>query len=285
MPSLSNMTNPIALPAGGVSNASWEYVSADNAAVGTSYETVSNQNADTTFIDIVGTTAGLGIEAVSASTKDDGSPAGVGAQTIKIYGLDANWAQQEETITLNGTTATTATTNTYAFLNKAEVTAVGSELDAAGAITIREAGDTTLMVIDAAQWRAQQCQWQLAAGEVGYCYGFWGNVQATADGAGVVEFALQRHKYGFMGDVSSNDNWETIAEMTVVDPDGDIVTATGGNSGNLGWFQFPGGLPFKFEGKDIIRLAAKAGVTGATVSGGFMLAIQSDTGSTTVTEN
>ncbi len=285
MPNLSTMNNPIAIPAGGVSNASWEYVSADNAAVATTYETVSNQNADTTFIDIVGTTAGLGIEAVSSDTKDDGSPAGVGAQTIKIYGLNQAWAQQAESITLDGTTATTATSNKYAFLNKVEVTAVGSELDAAGTITIRDSGDTTLALIDPAMWRAQQCQWQLAVGETGYCYGFWYNVQGTADGAGVVEFALQRHKYGLMGDVSTNDNWETIAEAICVDPDDDVVAATGGNGASQGFFSFPGGMPFKFEGKDIIRLAAKAGVTGATVSGGFMLAIQSATGGTTVTES
>jgi len=40
----------------------------------------------------------------SDDPNDDGAPAGTGAHTLWIQGLDANWALQQDTITLNGTT-------------------------------------------------------------------------------------------------------------------------------------------------------------------------------------
>lgn len=41
---------------------------------------------------------------VSTSASDDGDPAGIGARSLVIYGVDANYVSQTVVITLNGTT-------------------------------------------------------------------------------------------------------------------------------------------------------------------------------------
>lgn len=62
---------------------------------------------------------------VSTSINDDGSPAGTGAQTVYIEGLDGDYAVVSETITMNGTTGVT-TTNSYLYVNQFYVATVGS---------------------------------------------------------------------------------------------------------------------------------------------------------------
>lgn len=62
---------------------------------------------------------------VSTSTSDDGSPAGVGLQTLLIQGVDNDGAAIQETITLNGTT-NVLTLNSYLRVNSMIGLAVGS---------------------------------------------------------------------------------------------------------------------------------------------------------------
>jgi hypothetical protein len=58
-------------------------------------------SSDTAFND---SSAGVLMSIVSTSTDDDGSPVGIGAQTVHVVFLDTNNDLQEETITMNGTT-------------------------------------------------------------------------------------------------------------------------------------------------------------------------------------
>ena len=54
-------------------------------------------------------TSGETIDIVSSSTADDGDPAGTGVNSIVIYGVDENWDEQTEVVTMNGTTTVTTT--------------------------------------------------------------------------------------------------------------------------------------------------------------------------------
>jgi hypothetical protein len=81
-------------------------------------------------------------EVVSSDTADDGSPAGTGAWAITIEGLDADYLEVSETITLNGTSAVDGTVE-FLRINKAYVTGVGSGGVNAGNITIRDNGAGT----------------------------------------------------------------------------------------------------------------------------------------------
>lgn len=71
---------------------------------------------------------------VSSSSANDTS-SGTGARTIYISGLDANYNEVSETITLNGQTAVT-TVNSYIHINEAYVATAGSGNSAAGSIYI-----------------------------------------------------------------------------------------------------------------------------------------------------
>lgn len=71
---------------------------------------------------------------VSSSSADDAA-AGTGARTIQVYGLDANYNEITETVTLNGQTEVN-TTNSYLRVFRAFVINAGSGGTAAGTIYI-----------------------------------------------------------------------------------------------------------------------------------------------------
>lgn len=72
----------------------------------------------------------------STSTDDDGSPAGTGARTVFIEGLDGSYNVVSETVTMNGTT-NVSTTNSYLYVNKFYVATVGAGGANAGDITAK----------------------------------------------------------------------------------------------------------------------------------------------------
>lgn len=80
-------------------------------------------------------TAGTALEVLSSSASD--TSAGTGARTITVEGLDSNYTQFTETVTLNGTTPVALSNNSAVAVNKAYVATAGSGLTNAGTITIR----------------------------------------------------------------------------------------------------------------------------------------------------
>lgn len=109
-----------------------------NPSVSTSFEDIWYAGGVLTWL-----TAAATIEAISDSAND--AAAGTGARTIKIEGLDANWDEITETITMNGTSATTATSASFIRVNKAYVVTTGTYGGSnVGNITVRvsSAGST-----------------------------------------------------------------------------------------------------------------------------------------------
>lgn len=85
-------------------------------------------------------TSGETWEIISDSVDDDGSPAGTGAQTVIITGLDTNYDFQTESITMNGTTAVTTTRTDWLRSGNIAVTLSGSSEFNVGTITLRVSG-------------------------------------------------------------------------------------------------------------------------------------------------
>lgn len=99
--------------------------------LGTSLEDVWPTNGLYTYL-----TSPVTLEAISSSADDDSG--GAGAQTIRVEGLDGDFNAVTEDITMNGLSATTATTNTFLRINRAYVLTTGTYgIGSAGDITIR----------------------------------------------------------------------------------------------------------------------------------------------------
>jgi hypothetical protein len=77
---------------------------------------------------------------VSDSTDDDGDPAGTGALTLTVFGLDTDYNEVEETVTLNGVGAVT-TTQTFLRVHRAYVLTAGSAGTNVGNISISVGGN------------------------------------------------------------------------------------------------------------------------------------------------
>jgi|DEB0MinimDraft_10_1074344.scaffolds.fasta_scaffold40191_2 hypothetical protein len=87
-------------------------------------------------------TAAVSLEILSSDAND--AAAGTGARTVEIQGLDANFAEQTQTVTMNGTTAA-AITGTWMRVFRARVTESGTYASQsagshAGTLTVRVAG-------------------------------------------------------------------------------------------------------------------------------------------------
>jgi hypothetical protein len=268
----------LALAANAVTNVSLVQPYADNATVGTSFETITNTNAD----QVLPVIAGADIDLVSGSAADDvGS---TGATEVTVTYLDDNFNQYTQAVAMNGTTEVEMTEQNISFIQKAEVTASGTGLAAAGAITIADVtGGGVHALIDAGSKESGNCTWKIPAGHTGYVHGFWYDVDAVAAGVGTAEIALQVAHAESSG-VANSETWRTVAKVTVVENDNDIVSATGGNQNNNGSFSFPGNIPFVVPAKSMVRLAAKSPAAVA-VTAGFSMSVQGSGSGTTITDS
>jgi hypothetical protein len=269
----------LATAANTVTNVTLVQPYADNATIGTSFETISNTDAD----QVLPVIAGADIDVVSASAADDDGS--TGATSVTVTYLDDSFNQATEVITMNGTTEVEMTEQNISFIQKAEVTTSGTGLAAAGAITIADVtGSGVHAVIDAGQKESGNCTWKIPAGHTGYVHGFWYDVDAVAAGQGTAEIALQVAHAESSG-VANSETWRTVAKVTVVENDSDIVSATGGNANNTGSFSFPGNVPFVVPAKAMVRLAGKAMSTAVAATCGFSMSVQGSGSGTTVTES
>lgn len=134
-----------------------------NASYTTTFADITPQNV---VVPLPG--GAVAMEVISSNVADDGDPAGTGARTIKIYGLNGSGIEQNETKTLDGTNAV-ALSNTYLRINRAVITAVGTNGSAVGNISIRGAGGGSVYCYIAAGDNASmQCVYTVPAGKTAY---------------------------------------------------------------------------------------------------------------------
>jgi len=126
---------------------------------------------------------------VSTDVKD--TSAGVGARTVRVYGLDADYKAIDEIATLNGDTAVTLA-NDYLRCFRMKVLTAGSELDNAGSIQVKHS-TTVIAQISAGYNQTLMAVYTIPAGaSTAYLLNWHGNLGKGKD----AEMTLWVREYG-----------------------------------------------------------------------------------------
>lgn len=193
---------------------------------------------------------------VSSSASDDGAPVGVGARTIRVYGL-TSWdtAEVYEDIIMNGTTIV-PTTNSYVIIHRMEVLTKGATSSNVGIIKATAQTDNTIT----AQVRVGQGQTQMAIyGVPSIQTAYIGLLYAYGNRAGGVAAAAV--------DVNLSVNPEPDVELLNFITKQTFGLQTTGTSG----LPFPYLLPKKIDSPAIIKMSVTSGANNIDVSAGFDL--------------
>jgi hypothetical protein len=151
-----------------------------NGDVGTSLETVWAQGGTYAY------PTSASVMKISSSSASDAS-AGTGARTVAIFGLDADYNEINETVTLNGQTSVD-TTNSFLRISRMYVVTAGSGATAAG--TIYAGTGTVTSGVPAVVYgtiaiganQTQMSLWTVPAGYTLYLMGvFYTSGNATAN--------------------------------------------------------------------------------------------------------
>jgi hypothetical protein len=191
----------------------------------------------------------------SSSASDDGDPAGVGARTLRVYGL-TGWgtAETNEEITLNGTT-NVATSNSYVIIHRMEVLTKGATNVNVGTITATAVTDATVTAqINAGQGQTQMAIYGIPSVQTAYLTNYYASFNKSAGATGGVDLSLR---------VNPEPDSELI--NSVVKHTQSVFST--GNSHFLHKF----GPYLKIVGPAIIRVQGTGGANDLDVSSGFDL--------------
>jgi len=120
---------------------------------------------------------------VSDDVDDDGSPVGNGARTVKIVGLDANFDEQEETVTMDGTSGVN-TTNTFRRVFRMIVLTSGASTPNEGTITCTVQGQVTAQ-IQPGMGQTLMAVYTVPNNATGFMTGYYAALNKSGAGASV----------------------------------------------------------------------------------------------------
>jgi hypothetical protein len=192
-------------------------------------------------------------EIVSSSAND--TSGGVGARTIRIYGL-TSWDTKEvsEDITLNGA-GIVATTNAYVIIHRMEVLTKGATNVNVGIIKATAQTDNTITAqIQVGNGQTEMAIFGIPSTQTAYVYNYYAEVNKAGGAAGVVDNCLVV-------------NPEPNAELTNFIIKHRFGLQTVGTSS----YSHPFNPPKKIEGPAIIKSTVVSGTNDMDVSAGFDL--------------
>ena len=144
----------------------------ENMTVGTSFEDVWSNSGTFTYLSVA---AQLDV----ASTDAADAHAGTGARTIRVQGLDANHAELEEDVILNGV-SDVQTVGSFLRVNRMFVLTAGSGEANAGVITI-SSGANVISEIPVGENQTLQTQFTVPAGRIAVLIHLFMNVGKNDD--------------------------------------------------------------------------------------------------------
>lgn len=190
-----------------------------------------------------------------ASTSANDASGGTGARTVKIYGLDASYALQEETVTMNGV-SNVETANTYTMIHRMVVITAGSENANVGTITATAQTDATVTAqISALYNQTLMAIYQIPAAKTGYLRTMYVATNSS-------------------GGVAPNVDATLFAK-----PDGEVfqtkmVLGVAANGSSHIFHRWEGGLIL--PAKMIVKVQAETSANNSDVSAGFDIILVDD---------
>lgn len=190
------------------------------------------------------------LDVVSSSPND--TTAGTGARTIEIQGLDSNFDELTETVTMNGTTPVT-TTNLFLRVNRLVLKTTGSNSRNEGDITIDNSTDT-IAQMDQNEGSSFQAIYTVPNGKTAYVLGGYATLsrkpKASGRKFGCVKFQVRKFGDGFRSLFSGDLNTE-------------------GDSS----FQYAYPIPEKIEEKSDVIVRFESHNNNSRVNAGFTLVL------------
>lgn len=182
-----------------------------------------------------------------ASTNAADAAAGTGAQTVKIFGLDANYLEQSETVTMNGSTAVN-TVNSYIMIHRMSVETAGTGETNAGTITATAETDGTVTAqIDIGEGQTLMAIYQVPANKKGFLEHYYASLN-NAVTAVSGDIRLMVKPFG--------GAWQVKHIL------GLLATGTS-------LFHYDYDLTLELNPKDLIKLRAQTSANNMDVTGGF----------------
>ena len=192
---------------------------------------------------------------VSTDADDDGAPGGAGARTVRVYGLDANFALQQEDVVLNGT-SNVATVKTYTMIYRIIVLTAGATGYNEGAITATADSDGTVTAkITAQNNQTLMAVYQIPAATKGYMYHYYASLHKTGGAAKFADVFLLSMRDGGV--------WR-IRDATDLASDGSTYLERNFD------------VPKVFEAKELIQIVANPSADAQDISAGFDLILVDD---------
>jgi len=146
-----------------------------NAAVGSTAEPIWTASTAYSYL-----SSAEVLQVSSNNTADDGSPAGTGAQTVVISGLDGNYDEVSATVTMDGTSTVATTGTSFLRVFRAYVATAGSGGANAGVISIRNnANAVTLAQIAVGRNQTEMAMWTVPAGHDFFMIKLWASESAS----------------------------------------------------------------------------------------------------------
>ena len=144
-----------------------------NTAVGATFETITDLGGNQYYP----TSAGV-VSIVSSDANDDDGD--TGAITVEIQGLDGNYAEISETVTLNGTSAVT-TTASFLRVFRMRVLTAGSSGTNEGNITASIGGNNVARISGGNGGQTLMAVYTVPAGKKGYIIKFQGSLSKNQE--------------------------------------------------------------------------------------------------------
>ena len=198
-----------------------------NTSVGTTFETITDLGGDQYYP----TSAGV-VSVVSSDVNDDDGD--TGARTLEVQGLDGNYEEISETITLNGTSAVT-TTASFLRVFRMRVITAGATGTNEGNITASIGGNDIARISSANGGQSLMAVYTVPKGKTAYLIDFHGSLSKNQEAVFMI-----RTKNGAVSSA-----WQ--------------VKAMFGTFANSVHYHYP--VPLEITEKTDIEVRVKAGAT------------------------